>query len=386
MVEYLIPPAVGALIGYFTNYVAIKMLFKPVKPYYIFGIKVPFTPGLIPSKREKLAQAIGKVVKENLLTEDAVKERLRSQKVERQVRVFVENFLRKIEESPEVYVKEVLSKIEEKKVKELLPTKELKEKGKELVEELFKKVNGKKVRELLPKSVEREVERTINRQIDLLVESLTRELKEGKLSEVIYAAIRENISKIRAVLPIITEPMAQNLAARGTKLVEELIERAANEPTFRQKLSKLLWTKFQELLSKEINAESEVAVKLKEILIKVMEEKIEEYEGKSLKELPQLEKLLREKGPLLIKEVIKRFGSEISQLASKKLLEAIEAELPVILEAINIEELVKNKVNSLPIEEVEEIVLKLIDEELKHITLLGGVLGFLIGLTQLIIT
>jgi len=47
--------------------------------------------------------------------------------------------------------------------------------------------------------------------------------------------------------------------------------------------------------------------------------------------------------------------------------------------------MVRDKVNSLPIEEVEEIVLKLIDEELRHITLLGGVLGFLIGLTQLLL-
>jgi uncharacterized membrane protein YheB (UPF0754 family) len=61
----------------------------------------------------------------------------------------------------------------------------------------------------------------------------------------------------------------------------------------------------------------------------------------------------------------------------------IEVEPPVILESINLESIVKERVNSLPIEEVEEIVLKLISEELRYITIFGGILGFLIGLFQL---
>ena len=61
----------------------------------------------------------------------------------------------------------------------------------------------------------------------------------------------------------------------------------------------------------------------------------------------------------------------------------IEVEPPVILESINLESIVKERINSLPIEEVEGIVLKLIRGELRYITFFGGVLGFLIGLSQL---
>ncbi len=51
-----------------TNYVAIKMLFRPLHPWKIFGLRVPMTPGVIPAKRHLLAENIGEMVGEHLLT------------------------------------------------------------------------------------------------------------------------------------------------------------------------------------------------------------------------------------------------------------------------------------------------------------------------------
>ncbi|MCI5156858.1 MAG: DUF445 family protein, partial [Candidatus Electrothrix sp. AUS1_2] len=62
------PPLLGALIGYLTNKVAIRMLFRPLNPWYILGMRVPMTPGIIPSKRHELAENIGAMVGEKLLT------------------------------------------------------------------------------------------------------------------------------------------------------------------------------------------------------------------------------------------------------------------------------------------------------------------------------
>ncbi len=59
---------IGAFIGYLTNKIAIKMLFRPLKPWYIFGLRVPMTPGVIPVKRHELAENIGVMVGEHLLT------------------------------------------------------------------------------------------------------------------------------------------------------------------------------------------------------------------------------------------------------------------------------------------------------------------------------
>jgi uncharacterized membrane protein YheB (UPF0754 family) len=73
---WVIPPLVGAVIGYVTNAVAIKMLFRPLKELRIFGVRVPFTPGILPRERRKLADSIGRMVQRELLTPEILKERL----------------------------------------------------------------------------------------------------------------------------------------------------------------------------------------------------------------------------------------------------------------------------------------------------------------------
>lgn len=69
---YLLPPLLGALIGYVTNYIAIRMLFRPLKPWRILGLRLPLTPGIIPSKRGELARKMGEMVGEHLLTAEDV--------------------------------------------------------------------------------------------------------------------------------------------------------------------------------------------------------------------------------------------------------------------------------------------------------------------------
>ena len=60
--SYLIGPISGGIIGYFTNWLAIKMMFRPQQPKYLFGVKLPFTPGLIPKEHGRIAEAIEHLV------------------------------------------------------------------------------------------------------------------------------------------------------------------------------------------------------------------------------------------------------------------------------------------------------------------------------------
>jgi uncharacterized membrane protein YheB (UPF0754 family) len=64
----LAPPIVGGVIGYFTNDIAIKMLFRPYRALYLGKRRLPFTPGLIPSNQERLAQRISDTIMGSLLT------------------------------------------------------------------------------------------------------------------------------------------------------------------------------------------------------------------------------------------------------------------------------------------------------------------------------
>ncbi|HEY9882407.1 MAG TPA: DUF445 family protein, partial [Thermosynechococcaceae cyanobacterium] len=67
---FIAPPVVGGIIGYFTNDIAIKMLFRPYKARYVGGRQVPFTPGLIPRNQERLAKRISDTIMGSLLTPD----------------------------------------------------------------------------------------------------------------------------------------------------------------------------------------------------------------------------------------------------------------------------------------------------------------------------
>ena len=78
MLHYLIGPAVGAVIGYITNDLAIRMLFRPHQAKYIMGVHVPFTPGIIPKEKARMAGAIGKAVSENLMNREVLEKSLLS--------------------------------------------------------------------------------------------------------------------------------------------------------------------------------------------------------------------------------------------------------------------------------------------------------------------
>jgi len=83
LLRYLIPPLIGAVIGFVTNAIAIKMLFRPLKEIRLFGggFPLPFTPGILPRQRHKLADSIGAMVERELLTPQILRERLRSDSV-----------------------------------------------------------------------------------------------------------------------------------------------------------------------------------------------------------------------------------------------------------------------------------------------------------------
>jgi uncharacterized membrane protein YheB (UPF0754 family) len=83
--------AIGAAIGGVTNHLAIKMLFKPHNAKYIFGKRIPFTPGLIPKRREELAAQMGEMVVGHLLTPEGIRKKLANDDFHKTVTSWVNN-------------------------------------------------------------------------------------------------------------------------------------------------------------------------------------------------------------------------------------------------------------------------------------------------------
>lgn len=105
--KLLIPVIVGAVIGYVTNWLAIKMLFKPLREKKIFGIKLPFTPGLIPKERSRIAKSVGETIGQHLLSPETIVKALCSEKISGQIYSYFEDKIKLLSQK-EYKVKDLL--------------------------------------------------------------------------------------------------------------------------------------------------------------------------------------------------------------------------------------------------------------------------------------
>jgi uncharacterized membrane protein YheB (UPF0754 family) len=92
--DWLTIPLIAALIGWFTNWVAVRMIFRPHEPKRILGFVVQ---GLLPKRRHEFADSIGATVADHLVSPDDVKRVLAdpalSADVERIARAKIDDFL-----------------------------------------------------------------------------------------------------------------------------------------------------------------------------------------------------------------------------------------------------------------------------------------------------
>ncbi|SMP07232.1 Uncharacterized membrane protein YheB, UPF0754 family [Desulfurobacterium pacificum] len=382
MIEYLLPPIAGGIIGYFTNYVAIKMLFRPVKPYYLFGRKLPLTPGLIPSKREKLAEAIAKVVKENLITEEVVKKRLNEEKIYLSLKELIERFIDRFSENSEEYFQEFLAHIDNKPFKEFGNFPQIEESLKTFMDSIFRSLEGKTLNELIPSSLKRDLESFIDKKSEEIASYIVQLVKDKEFESIVYSFIDSALERLLAHVPFLPQNFKSSVAEKLGDAIVKNLRSLADDPALQSKISKLVWKKFQSVLNTKIDTNSRAFTEFRSFLNSLLDKYLNVLSEKTINDLPVLkEKIL----PHLYTLTVRFIQSEketISSMAAEKLLKIIEEELPVILESIDIESMVKERVNALPVEEVEGLILKLINEELNYITLLGGVLGFIIGLFQ----
>ena len=80
---------VGAVIGYVTNYVAIKLLFRPYKPLKLGKITL-FPQGVIPREKKSLARKVGEVVRNYILSEEEIKKIIETKEVKEEIIGFID--------------------------------------------------------------------------------------------------------------------------------------------------------------------------------------------------------------------------------------------------------------------------------------------------------
>lgn len=93
-IKFIMLPLVGALIGWWTNIFAIKLIFRPYKP-----IEIPFLgitlQGLIPKRRYELAENIGQTLEQEILSSDDIVDKLLSKESKEQLVLYLRDIVTK---------------------------------------------------------------------------------------------------------------------------------------------------------------------------------------------------------------------------------------------------------------------------------------------------
>jgi uncharacterized membrane protein YheB (UPF0754 family) len=121
----IVPPIAGAIIGYFTNDIAIQMLFRPYKAIYLGKAQLPFTPGLIPRNQPRLAKRVADTIMGSLLTPEELqrlaKKLLETERVESALTWLLNLALKQIRSDKEQKTAKILANILRDLFSESLP-------------------------------------------------------------------------------------------------------------------------------------------------------------------------------------------------------------------------------------------------------------------------
>jgi len=71
MKELIILALIGALIGWMTNVIAIKLMFRPIEPIGLKGTRWVIQ-GLIPKRKKEIAKTIGDVIRDELISMETI--------------------------------------------------------------------------------------------------------------------------------------------------------------------------------------------------------------------------------------------------------------------------------------------------------------------------
>ena len=199
ILQVLSGPLVGAFIGYVTNYIAVKMLFRPLNPVKIGKRTLPFTPGIIPRRKPALAKALGKAVGTTLLTKEDLKAILLCEEVKERITELVCTQLNALFDK-EITVKEqALLLVEEEEYEEAR-------------------------KQMLDKMTDKILERVLEMEIgNFIIESAKKGIKEKVTNPFVTMFLNNDI--IDSLAQPIGEYIEQAIQEDGREYIKPMVEK-----------------------------------------------------------------------------------------------------------------------------------------------------------------
>ncbi len=297
---YIARPLIGAVIGYITNDIAIRMLFRPRRAKYIFGFRLPFTPGLIPKEKARIAASIGEAVSKNLMNREVLEKTLLSDDITGKLAAAFDDFVAGL------------------------------------------KTNTEPVGQLLARYLApADTEALRSEIVSSLADRINHAVVAADLGpEIASMAIGHVADKLRGGVPGILG---------ADKLVATLIG----------PIEKLLAKHISEMV--EANSRQMAASLIDEQTAAFMDMPVNSLVDRHQRHIAFV------RGRLL--SVYRR---------------AVAKQLPKAMEAVDISNMIEQRINEMDVQQTEQLILQVMRKELKAIIWLGALLGFIMGCLNLL--
>ncbi|MCT2535547.1 DUF445 family protein [Aquibacillus koreensis] len=361
---------IGAIIGGVTNSLAIKMLFRPYEPKYIGKWKVPFTPGLIPKRRDELAKQLGKTVVEHLLTAEGMKKRLNQEAFRQQLITWSKSEVEQMLSS-EASVKEMLEgfgvNLEEENLRQKVATW-----SESYYERIMEQNRHKSIRSLLDEEwiskANKGVDKLSGYAQEKLIDFVSSDEARNKMVELVetYLAGKGFFGNMIASF-MGNETLVDN--------IQPMLVQYIRTEESRQLIKDVLANELEQLLDKPVS----------EIENKLGEEATKKTVGRMIALNLPLDVWLNKPITVLFESLKVVVLNKITPTIIEKVLSIVMQRMDVIMSSIQLEDIVEKEVASFPIQRVEELVLNISKKEFTLITYLGALLGGIIGFIQGII-
>ena len=315
--SYIIAPLLGGVIGYITNDIAIRMLFRPHKAKYVFGIHIPFTPGIIPKEKGRIAEAVGGVISENLMNKEVLERYLLSEDMIGKIRSAAEEFIatqQRNNETVSQFLGHYLSKEE--------------------IDTISQNINQSITKQTYEKLADSSVgEKVAHIAVDHVAQKLTIDGAQELLSGI--GGALGGLGGMAAGL------FGGNIVARFLGMLREPAEH---------------------FLAKNIN--TMLRDNGEEIVSNMIAGEVDNFLNKPVSKLLEgLEEHLRQ----AVNTIESIYRSIITE------------HLPKILQSIDISKIVRERINEMDVNETEKLIFQVMDKELKAIVWLGALLGLVMG-------
>ncbi|MGV3051662.1 MULTISPECIES: DUF445 domain-containing protein [Staphylococcus] len=357
---------IGALIGGVTNMIAIKMLFHPFKAYYIFGKRIPFTPGLVPKRREEIASKIGQVVEEHLLTESLVREKITSEAmhtsiyntVQQQITALqsdkvtlqslVQDFHIDLHEKTETWIKHFLNERLNKK---------------------YLEIENEQIETLVPQNLMHTIDEKVLQIDEVILKRARYYISSDKGYHDIFEMIETFFNEKSRILSMLQMFMTKEAIAE--RVQAELL-RLSEHPKAKRILKTQIQEEYQRLKSMPI----------RDIVTKdQFNDKLEKFIEECISHL-QIKQKMHTPLNRLVPDMFTYLKSEGAEKLTAFIISTLAKRLTSIFKKVNIAGLVEEQINRFDLDYIERLIFEIANKELKLIMLLGFILGGIIGFFQ----